>query len=209
MVDLARIETYGDALFSAKRGFLILGLTGYTGAGCTTAARILAKDKKIEFPIELPPDHNEIIEKYGDRRFKKLKDAWNNIEWSPFVKIEVAVVIYSLLARQALTSNYKKGIMNDIKNDCKNYKEELIGLSHLINNKALSEKESYEVVSAYELCEKLLIKFKAKTKLNEFIYSMQNAGDSIRLFGRYEINNRKIPDPKNMFVYTRGHSKDN
>ncbi len=30
------MQTYGEALYHIKRRFLIIGLTGYTGAGCTT-----------------------------------------------------------------------------------------------------------------------------------------------------------------------------
>lgn len=35
--------TYGEALYGIKGGFLIIGLTGYTGSGCSTASRILMK----------------------------------------------------------------------------------------------------------------------------------------------------------------------
>jgi dCMP deaminase len=44
------MKNYAETLLSIKRGFLILGLTGYTASGCTTAAKILKNKKKPNLP---------------------------------------------------------------------------------------------------------------------------------------------------------------
>jgi len=40
------ITTYADAIHHVKRGFLTIGLTGFTGSGCSTARRILESTTK-------------------------------------------------------------------------------------------------------------------------------------------------------------------
>ncbi len=37
MAGKKQLDSYADALFAAQRGFLIIGLAGYTGAGYTGA----------------------------------------------------------------------------------------------------------------------------------------------------------------------------
>ena len=75
------MANYADALDKLKRRFLILGLTGYTGSGCSTASMIFMKAKKPELPGE------KVSLKITDkRRYEKLKRIWDSLRWERFIK---------------------------------------------------------------------------------------------------------------------------
>jgi hypothetical protein len=86
---MADLTTYKDVLYSMKSGFLIIGLTGYTGSGCSTAAKILTNKTKPCLPAlehtETGPD---------DKRYTKLLRVWEHSKWDPFINIEVSRVIF-------------------------------------------------------------------------------------------------------------------
>jgi hypothetical protein len=76
-------KTYADALFEAKRGFVIIGLTGYTGSGCTTTARILSKNDRFDLPKNFGTELQKNGQRFGERHFSKLSDAWDSMTWQP------------------------------------------------------------------------------------------------------------------------------
>ena len=45
-----KIKEYKDIIFNLGRDTLIIGLTGFTGAGCSTAKKILTGERKVKFP---------------------------------------------------------------------------------------------------------------------------------------------------------------
>jgi ABC-type glutathione transport system ATPase component len=105
-----RLDSYADALFAAQRGFLIIGLTGYTGSGCTTTARMLCDDNKMDLSgteDRLTKDRSDL----SKRHFKRLQIAWGKTPWEPFTVIEVAAVIFALLAKAALEHEHPSGIL--------------------------------------------------------------------------------------------------
>lgn len=101
------MTTYNDAitkLFSEKEKLVIIGLTGRTGSGCSTAANILSKeynqlDLQYGKSIGSLPAHQykfEIIKEYisSDNR------------WLPFTKIEGSCVILSyIFSEKSSTEN--------------------------------------------------------------------------------------------------------
>lgn len=197
--------TYGEALFEAKRGFLIIGLTGYTGSGCTTASIALTGAEKLSLPI-IKPDNQTSVGNYSARRFEKLKAIWNGIDWKPFIPIEVGVVIFALLAKQALNNPKRVRFLNEIKDLCEPHKTSALkGLNVLdvvtSNTRRLHKNEARDLVKAYELCVILFGEYKARKKkdgkLGELIKNLQNAGDKIRMFGEHSSGR---PHSKNMFV---------
>ena len=198
-------KTYGEAMFEAKRGFLIIGFTGYTGSGCTTAASALVSSDKLSLPTA-QPDNKVSVGNYSVRRFEKLKSIWKEMDWEAFTSIEVGVIIFTILAKQALKEKSPNGILAEFKSLCEPHRNELVkGLSILDivtdNKRRLKEEESGLLVSAYELCTYLFDKYKTDKKnirnLGKFIKDMQTAGDKIRMFGEYGTGQ---PHPNNMFV---------
>jgi len=210
-------------LFKAKRGFLIVGFTGYTGAGCTTAASTLNSPSKLSLPLTKPA--NEIsVGNYSERRFEKLKTIWGKIEWEPFTPIEVGAVIFAILAKQASGSRVKKGLISDINKLCKPHLKALEGLSALdvvtTNSRRLTADESKNLIISYQKCAELYGQYRYQKKRNgdlwTLISDMQMAGDKIRMFGKYKSGQ---PHPNHMHVipeavrkiisaYRRAHGKN-
>jgi len=198
-------KTYGEALFEAKRGFLIIGFTGYTGSGCSTAATALVGNTKLPFPTT-KPDNKISVGNYSTRRFEKLKAIWGGMDWEPFTSIEVGVVIFAILAKQAIKEPAPNGILAEIKSLCETHLENLTeGLSVLEietdNKRRLEEGEAELLVKAYEQCVELHKEYKegkrTTSHLGTFIKDFQTAGDKIRMYGKYVSGQ---PEPKNMFV---------
>lgn len=90
-------KIYGD-----EDDFIVLGLTGRTGSGCSTAAQILRSSKEDMrhslFTGESPDTNEQRKERIILRHF--------NATWSPFLLIQVRAVITTFL----LDTDIKKSI---------------------------------------------------------------------------------------------------
>ena len=194
------IRTYADALFSIKRGFLIIGLTGYTASGCTAVANILARTKKPAFPgIE---EVKDIIDEF---RLKKLQHVWEELQWQKFTNIEIAKVIFLIAIYDSIRFNFKKGTQLKLAELSGPHKRIFSAAKYLIIPKVNLYRSDYaeKVVTAYEQARNLYGSFKSKTGLNleQFIELMQNWGDEIRKFGRILSKSTAIKaSPENILV---------
>lgn len=84
-------------VFSHRSAFFVIGLTGRTGSGCTTAADLLSSPRfdDIELPeIPNPPKSQE------DRKDRIVRE-WLKDNWIPFKKIQVSQVILLLAISDA------------------------------------------------------------------------------------------------------------
>lgn len=81
-----------QVLFKQRSEFIVLGLTGRTGSGCTSAANILCKSNaQIELlPVKEPG--NDV----HDRK-NAIIHSWFGENWSSFTKISVSDIIVSFL----------------------------------------------------------------------------------------------------------------
>jgi len=94
------MENYLSSAISKIYGedddFILLGLTGRTGSGCSTVAKILAsKRKNIKhslFKGDTPSTNNERKEKIITQHFDK--------NWQPFILIQVRSIITLMLAEK-------------------------------------------------------------------------------------------------------------
>lgn len=85
-------------LYSNRKNFVVIALTGRTGAGCTTAANILASSiDKIKFPKVLPQDDNE------ERKYRICHDFVSN-NWTPFIWIQIKDIITSFVLENTYES---------------------------------------------------------------------------------------------------------
>lgn len=192
------IKSYADALFKIKRGFLIIGLTGYTGSGCSTLANILAKSKPSMPGLDTIKD---IIDEY---RYKRLKKVWNQLEWEEFVRIEISKIIFLLAIYCCIRYNFRKdkfevlrSLISDKKDIFKVTKFLIYPEMNLYKNKIADK-----IVNAYEEARSLYVEFKNKstTSLEEFIELMQNWGDEIRRYGRIAPPSKTKSHPQNILV---------
>ena len=86
------------ALYSNRENFIVIGLTGRTGSGCSTAAQILSsKSEKIKLPKPLGLNENE------ERKYRICYNFINK-NWTPFVWIQLKDVITSFI----LENDYDK-----------------------------------------------------------------------------------------------------
>lgn len=81
-----------DKVFEHRKNFLLIGLTGRTGSGCSTAAEILATQdfSSLNIPlIKNPPESHE------DRKLRIIT-LWANQHWQGFKIINVSALILVL-----------------------------------------------------------------------------------------------------------------
>lgn len=81
-----------NRLFHRRSKFVLIGLTGRTGSGCTTAANLLSK----EFIDLKLPEPNRINASSEDRKYRITKDYVAR-NWKPFFAISISNVILSFL----------------------------------------------------------------------------------------------------------------
>lgn len=79
-------------LFDRRSNFILIGLTGRTGSGCTTAANLLTKDFE-ELKLSQPTIIGAAAE---DRKYRIVKD-YAERNWRPFFNISISNVILSFL----------------------------------------------------------------------------------------------------------------
>ncbi|MDD5329273.1 MAG: hypothetical protein PHX38_04660 [Sulfuricella sp.] len=91
MNDHTQISDGLNNIFAHRDSFIVIGLTGRTGSGCTTVANILANTSFSDMSLnELPnPPNNE------DRKERIIR-KWLEQNWQPFQKIQVSHVIQLL-----------------------------------------------------------------------------------------------------------------
>lgn len=81
-----------NEVFKSHMSSIVIGLTGRTGSGCTTAANILSTEdfNKLNLPsLRVPPRNHE------DRK-DRIIYQWNNEHWNKFRNISVTTLILSI-----------------------------------------------------------------------------------------------------------------
>lgn len=93
---MPKTEIVND-LLSERKQFILIGLTGRTGSGCTTAASILAGDQS-SFPnvIDVTVDGERFFEGLDEKRFNILSN-YAKENHQPFISIKVSDFITAYL----------------------------------------------------------------------------------------------------------------
>lgn len=84
------------SLYSQREKFILIGLTGRTGAGCTTVSKILAKSdiKDLDLRSYKTCDYNNSDERKYSLIYRFMKEG---DMWKPFVIIEASSIIFSFI----------------------------------------------------------------------------------------------------------------
>ncbi len=81
-----------EEMYDSKSNFIVLGLTGRTGSGCTTVANILEKDNFNNLDLKTPKEYD-----YKDAEERKYRIYYqymsNDNKWVPFISLEVSSII--------------------------------------------------------------------------------------------------------------------
>ena len=82
------------SLYSQRDKFILIGLTGRTGSGCTTVAKILSTDdmKKLDLKSYKTCDYNDSGERKYSIIYRYMKEGK---KWKKFDVIEASSVIFS------------------------------------------------------------------------------------------------------------------
>lgn len=195
------IRNYADAVYHVKRGFLIIGLTGYTGSGCSTLQRVLTKSEKPQLP-----DYASFgqTNERDERIYQKLKRTWDRADWVEFTSIEVAKVIFAIAVNRALNCKKRSRVLDAIRalipaSDSADYRS----LRLLVSQKSLSEVTAKDLVHTYKKVLSQYEPFKKKLGLDiwEFVEQMQDMGDEIRRYGIVSpTSSKRTAAPQNIFV---------
>lgn len=80
-----------EKIFAERKDFIIIGLTGRTGCGCTTVANLLCKEfAELQPPRAISNDTN------AEREYKIICEYSKNT-WTPFRLIEMKHVIFTFI----------------------------------------------------------------------------------------------------------------
>ncbi|MBP2028613.1 deoxycytidylate deaminase [Acetoanaerobium pronyense] len=190
------IKSAIEKLFSERKEFIIIGLTGRTGSGCTTVANLFSQSFKELSPP--PPKESDDINN-EERKYKIVYD-YASENWKSFIKIEGRDIITSFLLEHnfdKFTEHLKNKLhINDDFNEIKEtYNEMHIKRIKIMN--ILNENESNlgkeEVYNFYfkevkEFTKKIAKYFSVNKTINDqdvnlFTFLFQQFGTNIRSSG--------------------------
>ena len=86
-----------NSLFKRRSKFVLIGLTGRTGSGCSQTAKLLS----LNFEELKLPENKLVGASAEDRKHRIIKD-YAQRNWKPFFSITVSNVILSFLLDWAL-----------------------------------------------------------------------------------------------------------
>lgn len=83
-----------DTIYKERRKFIILGLTGRTGSGCTTLSKLLTKDSFYDF--NAPRPKSSLFENDEERKYKIVYDYLKE-QWVKFYHIKMSDIVSTFL----------------------------------------------------------------------------------------------------------------
>lgn len=201
------ITSYKDALFFAEKSVIIIGLTGYTGVGCSTAKSLLVKDKLVLPGYDsISGDKLTDRDKLADRDklvYEKLQTVWNSFPYRPFKSIEIAKVIFGFALLRSIEVEKDDEKFMYICNKARENCDGLTGLKYLYNESISNPEEAKALISSYEKSIDIYMKYKKsynKKNLDQFITFLQDLGDQIRGYGKTWPESNDLTEPKYVFT---------
>ena len=179
-----------EKLYAERRDFIIIGLTGRTGCGCTTVANLMKKDfSSLKPPV--PKNNGDISNRQYNIIYNYAKESW-----SPFLVIEMKHVIFTFVLENDFNKMMK--FINDLSSEtvdmdslkekyCELYEKRLIYKDKV--NKLISSGENVpdddEIYNYYfnEIPE-FYKDFQKSLPLPTYTKLLQKIGDNIRSSGK-------------------------
>lgn len=211
-----------SSLFHERSKFIVLGLTGRTGSGCTTAANIL-ENEKAEFPKveDVKYGKNPFFSNLDSKRYK-VASHYITENYESFISIKVSDLISAYIltltiaqvvdfikeqsgdvSRNKIEGAVKEGSFNSSfakKGILKSISDKI--LTHDVNSE-LTDRERTKFFSYMKLIRKFTDDFKKDLRdiHNElYIKVYQAAGNSIRRTGMVRSDFKNLPfNPESVF----------
>lgn len=205
MTDKAQISDGLSQVFAHRESFIVVALTGRTGSGCSTVAKLLstAKFNEADFPaIQNPPNNHE------DRKDRIVLN-WIREHWHPFQTIQVSQIILLLALAEPLDDLLDFIVKLAPKADMEKLRKLLTENydSHSNVLKTINGLRSAKDNEAIQACNHILnqlpsISASIKTTLNTaedkaYTRAFQTLGDNVRRSGSPLSDSI---DPKNLLV---------
>ena len=102
-------ENIVDKIYKLRKNFVIIGLTGRTGSGCTTVAKILQTQHPEEFKTEYREINTEPIN--NDVRKNRIIYRYILKNWSPFTVVKASDIIFFYALLQSF-DEFSKSLAN-------------------------------------------------------------------------------------------------
>ena len=190
-----------NRLYQEKSQFIVLGLTGKTGSGCSRAAQLL-KSTSPNFP-----ESSKIYDSNNDKRKYRIIHKFITNNWKPFTVIQVRAVITSIILEldfdsfiDFVSQTLEKEV-DDIKTNFKSFQESFDKMHQLITSyKTLPEgsedernKKKEEAWNVYfgelpDFCEEFKTALQNNLGVDSYPLLYQKAGDNIRSSGTAHIS---------------------
>lgn len=84
-----------NIIYNERKEFLIIGLTGRTGSGCSTVADILKKQELEELDLKAPKEYD--FKDSDERKYSVLYSYARANNWSAFHIIKMRNIIASFI----------------------------------------------------------------------------------------------------------------
>ena len=213
-------------IYNERSNFIIIGLTGRTGSGCSEAASILASENFEALKLRTPK--NQDFHSKEERKYKIIYDYAKN-NWNSFYVLKMSDIIFSFLLKYELkelntiftsiVKSWPNEIMEEVeKND--DFVEEYTKAHKtffplLSDDNTLLRENDKQLSNEYNLIKtiselhssfrKIASQYSCKTEgkgitANAYSCLWQNMGNIIRQNG--DVRNSKA-DSKNMFHLAR------
>lgn len=194
-----------DSVYDEAKDFLIIGLTGRTGSGCSTAANKLGAAV-----LEVPVDGYDGLSENELKKHKIIHRYLKGDEWVPFYKLEArSIITYHLLLLgreffiSYLVGIVGAGIIQDeaerTYDDLNSAREELFRLDSFNGKVEAGEIESW-INLYFSILPSVTEKIKNSLGSANFTKFYQGAGDNIRASG---IANSNVFDVERLFNFPK------
>ena len=200
-----------NEVFKKSHDFLVVGLTGRTGSGCTTCANILS-EKILNLPSgEISPYKGDDVRKF------RIVSKFISANWQPFIVLKVTSIITENIFTQGVDHFYSfvdglnesKDILYKHKDKIEDkFKEYIKKRDSLIKSKTSQVEQNfkfyYEEISEFtEFLKKIL----NEVEIGLYTQAYQKAGDNIRSSGKYYDSNFAsetfLNFPKKIYEYIK------
>lgn len=182
-----------DEIYKSREDFIIIGLTGRTGSGCTTAAQVLSENS-----INIDYDKLNIKDKNKKYRFSKeieIIRRFSEKHWNKFYHISIRNIISSFILEAKFDEAYdylkKYGIGEDLKK-IKYIYDEFYKKNKIIDQMVLGNINQYESNDKDDkVIEYLLNEVSEFTRKIDYVFNKAKDYNNINIYQEIGSNIRK------------------
>lgn len=217
-------KEYVNTIYDERSKFIIIGLTGRTGSGCSEAANILSTENFCDLPLRSPKNQDYHVK--DDRKYRIIYD-YAKKNWENFFVLRMSDIIFSFILQykfdelnvifRKFIKHWDDNFLNRFDDQFKeSYASAHDELDTLLNEeKTLKRENSDQLTKEFELIKTItklhnnfketIIKCSCKvddksSEANVYSYLWQNMANFIRKNG--DIKNVKS-DSVNVFCLAR------